>query len=179
MFSSSWQQETWSHGNSFRLDASTVNPNISPLYHLHQADTAPRSPLFKLSPPEVTWETGSVHVLSDSESGAAGIILTPISFKTFSHVFYNKAAQRSQQVKYLMRILYKLKEKRRFKATRKAQRLLCILYLNQHCGALLLNKIHIYLFGQDFRVSGLLGCVWTSFCLAHCNPDNTSYLLSW
>lgn len=119
-------------------------------------------------------ETGSVHVLSDSESRAAGIILTPISFKTFSHVFYNKAFQQSQQVKYLMRSLYKLKEKRRFNATRKAQRLLCILYLNQHCGAVLLNKTHLYLFGQDFRVSCLLGCVGTSFC----NPDNKSYLLS-
>lgn len=100
-----------------------------------------------------------MHVLSDSERRAAGIILTPISFKTFSHVFYNEAAQQSQQVKYLMRSVYKLKEKRRFNATRKAQRLLCILYLNQHCGALLLNKIHLYLFGQDFRVSCLLGGV--------------------
>lgn len=99
-----------------------------------------------------------MHVLSDSESRAAGIILTPISFQTFSHVFYNKAAQRSQQVKYLMRSLYKLKEKRRFNATRKAQRLLCILYLNQHCGALLLNKVHLYL----VKTLGFLVC-WGVF----------------
>lgn len=36
-----------------------------------------------LSSLEVTWETGSAHVLSDSESGAAAFSLTPISFKTF------------------------------------------------------------------------------------------------
>lgn len=36
-----------------------------------------------LSSLEVTWETGSAHVLSHCESGAAAFSLTPISFKTF------------------------------------------------------------------------------------------------
>lgn len=73
MFSRSWQQEKWSHGNSFHPDASFVNPNIrpfiSPSSSWHRSELA----LARAHTLEVTWETGSVHVMSDSESGAAGL----------------------------------------------------------------------------------------------------------
>lgn len=162
MFLHSWQQEKWSHGNSFHPDSSFMNSNIRPLISPSSSWHRSEAALLRSRTLEVMWETGSVHVLSDRQSRAAAISLTPISLKTFSHVFHN----RSQQIRYIMRTLFEPNKEAclvkiyhksvmwtySFNTTHTAHRLLCIPLSEPFFSDAfthfqsLINKIQFYLF---------------------------------
>lgn len=189
VFSRSWQQEKWSHGNSFHPDTSLVNPNIRPFISPSSSWHGSELALARVRTLEVTWETGSAHVLSDSESGAAGISWHKLASK-HSFMRFTTEANRSN--------IYwgpcsNWRERRVWWKPPPAVWCACVVLAQPRspqtilllfiwtialwrlhtlpepavtcCN--LLNKIHFYSSGQAFKVSCALGCVGTCFCASH------------